>query len=75
MDKHSKLIKKKVKGNNTPWIDGDLWFLRKKPRAAEQAWRKDKDNREKEYCTLYSVSNSKKKNWKKAYSQVTTENP
>ena len=45
--------KKKVKGSNTPWIDEDLRFLRKKRRAAERAWRKDKHNREKRI--LYTV--------------------
>ena len=54
MDKHSPVIKKRVKHNNTPWIDEELRTLRRKRRATERAWRKDKDNKKKreEYIML-----------------------
>ena len=46
MDKHSPVIKKKLKKNETPWLDLELRALRRKRRAAERAWRNDKGDRQ-----------------------------
>ena len=66
MDKHSPVIKKKVMCNNTPWIDEELRTLRRRRRAAERAWRKDKESREKRImyislCKYFSDEELKKR--------------
>ena len=45
MDKHCPLVERKVKKNDTPWIDEELRNLRRKRRAAERAWRGGKGPR------------------------------
>ena len=46
MDKHCPVVEKKVKKNDTPWIDKELRDLRRKRRAAERAWRQGKGPRD-----------------------------
>lgn len=60
MDKHSPIIQRKLKKNNTPWIDEELRILRRKRRAAERAWRKDKGKRE-DYIILRNTFTVKEK--------------
>ena len=51
MDKHCPEISKKIKNNNTPWMDEERRNIRRKRRAAERAWRKGKGLR-KHYIEL-----------------------
>ena len=44
MDKHCPVINKTVKGKHRPWMDEELRVLQRKRRAAETAWRKEKEH-------------------------------
>lgn len=69
MDKHCPIIERKIKKNNTPWIDEELRILRRKRRAAERAWRKDKGKR-KDYIELRNKFTDQEKEKRCTYNKM-----